>query len=138
MLIVAQRYPHHWFGVTELTAVRLRRLCFSVSGCVLRTVLWQKLTLSLIRESNGGSAPTLQEVTAKFEELYQGTASVPGLKDVETLIPARGTKGEVFMVRGLGGAGRSPAYNRCSTMLVNPMPKMNSVHVRHPKYMRGM
>ncbi|CAM9601084.1 unnamed protein product [Ascophyllum nodosum] len=50
-----------------------------------------KLTLSLIRASKGDEeSPSLEEVTAKFEELYQGSVDVPGLKDVETLIPAKG------------------------------------------------
>ena len=31
--------------------------------------------------------PSLTEVTAKFEELYQGTATTPGLCELETLIP---------------------------------------------------
>lgn len=34
----------------------------------------------------GGVASSLEEVTAKFEELYQGTASTPGLYLKERLI----------------------------------------------------
>jgi len=34
--------------------------------------------------------PTLESVTSKFEELYQGTPTTPGLSSLETLIPARG------------------------------------------------
>lgn len=53
--------------------------------------VFQKLTLSLIKASVGAeAAPTLEEVTAKFEQLYQGVDGQPGLKDVETLIPAKG------------------------------------------------
>lgn len=53
--------------------------------------VFQKLTLSLIKASVGAeTAPTLEEVTAKFEQLYQGVDGQPGLKDVETLIPAKG------------------------------------------------
>ncbi|CAN0065505.1 unnamed protein product, partial [Hapterophycus canaliculatus] len=47
-----------------------------------------KLTLSLI-QSKVLSPPSLEAVTAKFEELYQGAEGAPGLKDVETLIPAK-------------------------------------------------
>lgn len=32
----------------------------------------------------------MEEVTAKFEELYQGVEGQLGLKDLETLIPAKG------------------------------------------------
>ncbi|CAN0432552.1 unnamed protein product, partial [Ectocarpus sp. 13 AM-2016] len=38
---------------------------------------------------------TLEVVTAKFEEVYQGTEGVPGLKDVENLIPAKGVLEEL-------------------------------------------
>ena len=58
------------------------------------------LSLCLIKRELGesGSAsgavqvPSLQEVTDKFEELYQGTGDVKGLYELETLIPER--KGE--------------------------------------------
>ncbi|CAM9232705.1 unnamed protein product [Ectocarpus sp. 12 AP-2014] len=53
-----------------------------------------KLTLSLI-QAKTSDAPTLEVVTAKFEEVYQGTEGVPGLKDVETLIPAKGVLEEL-------------------------------------------
>ena len=32
------------------------------------------------------AAPTLEEVTAKYEAIYQGTESTPGLWTVETLL----------------------------------------------------
>ena len=35
--------------------------------------------------------PTLEDVTAKFEEIYQGTATTPGLCETETLIPTIAT-----------------------------------------------
>jgi HAD superfamily hydrolase (TIGR01548 family) len=33
---------------------------------------------------------TLEDVTEKFEEIYQGTATTPGLYRLETLIPSKG------------------------------------------------
>eukprot|EP00752_Nemacystus_decipiens_P005173 g4694.t1 len=53
-----------------------------------------KLTLSLI-EAELSPPPSLEAVTAKFEEVYQGKEGVPGLKDVETLIPAKGVLEEL-------------------------------------------
>eukprot|EP00903_Cladosiphon_okamuranus_P008687 g8323.t1 len=53
-----------------------------------------KLTLSLIEEKIS-SPPSLDAVTAKFEEVYQGKEGAPGLKDVETLIPAKGVLEEL-------------------------------------------
>lgn len=53
-------------------------------------VFLQKLTLNLIEATQGHMSPSLEQVTAKFEELYQGTEGVPGLKDLETVIPAKG------------------------------------------------
>jgi HAD superfamily hydrolase (TIGR01548 family) len=52
--------------------------------------------------------PTLVEVTAKFEEIYQGTPSSPGLYMTETLIPSlqlieslfEKTSGSVAIVTG--------------------------------------
>ena len=43
------------------------------------------------------SSPSLDDVTAKFEELYQGVqgSATPGLKSLETLIPPRGLLAEL-------------------------------------------
>jgi HAD superfamily hydrolase (TIGR01548 family) len=38
----------------------------------------------------------LEDVTSVFEELYQGTASTPGLCESETLIPSKGFLEEIF------------------------------------------
>lgn len=47
-----------------------------------------KLSLDLIAiDPNGQKGLTLEEVTATFEEFYQGTDGTPGLCDLETLIP---------------------------------------------------
>jgi len=43
----------------------------------------------------GGSNVSLAEVTAVFEELYQGTPTTPGLCETETLIPSRGFLQEI-------------------------------------------
>lgn len=67
-------------------------LCPSDSPSFLLSLRSQKLTLSLI-QAKTSDAPTLEVVTAKFEEVYQGKEGVPGLKDVETLIPAKGGVG---------------------------------------------
>lgn len=50
-----------------------------------------KLTHRLIRASrvNGEPCPSLEEVTNKFEDLYQGVPGSKGLCEVETLIPPR-------------------------------------------------
>lgn len=64
-------------------------LCPSDSPSFFLSLRSQKLTLSLI-QAKTSDAPTLEAVTAKFEEVYQGKEGVPGLKDVETLIPAKG------------------------------------------------
>ncbi|CAN0013266.1 unnamed protein product [Choristocarpus tenellus] len=48
-----------------------------------------KLTHSLIKTMKGKDVPTLQQVTDRFEELYQGRDGVAGLKDLEYLIPAK-------------------------------------------------
>ncbi|CAM9218715.1 unnamed protein product [Scytosiphon promiscuus] len=53
-----------------------------------------KLTLSLIKDELS-APPSLEAVTAKFEDLYQGKEGAPGLKDVETLIPAKGVLEEL-------------------------------------------
>ena len=45
--------------------------------------------------TNGGVKTTLEKVTERFEELYQGTSKKKGLRDVETLIPARGVLREL-------------------------------------------
>ena len=52
----------------------------------------QKLTHALIKQGLAGEkdVPSLQQVTDKFEELYQGRDGIGGLKDLETLIPAKG------------------------------------------------
>lgn len=71
--------------------------CMARSRCSRRARFSQKLTLSLI-EARVDKPPSLEEVTARFEELYQGTGGVEGLKDLETLIPAKGEAGD----RGYG------------------------------------
>jgi HAD superfamily hydrolase (TIGR01548 family) len=43
----------------------------------------------------GGSDVSLAEVTAVFEELYQGTPTTQGLCETETLIPSRGFLQEI-------------------------------------------
>jgi histidinol-phosphate aminotransferase len=47
---------------------------------------WQ-LTHRLI--AAGGGSATLADVTARFEEMYQGTAQQPGLRRHETVVPTR-------------------------------------------------
>lgn len=85
------RHNTHAFIPTS-TGILVAHACFLFfCGWIGYIFTSQKLTLSLIRAaSSEGETPTLEEVTAKFEELYQGTPSSPGLKDVETLIPAKG------------------------------------------------
>lgn len=60
--------------------------------CVSSSSVAQKLTHSLIKQGIAGekAIPSLQQVTDKFEELYQGRNGIAGLKDLETLIPAKG------------------------------------------------
>lgn len=68
-------------------------LLFNANNDVsLSFLLSQKLTLSLVKAGLSPEAPipSLEEVTDKFEELYQGKDGKPGLKDLETLIPAKG------------------------------------------------
>lgn len=52
------------------------------------------MTHALIKQGMAGpqqnGCPSLDQVTDKFEELYQGKDGVGGLKDLETLIPAKG------------------------------------------------
>lgn len=49
-----------------------------------------KLSLDLINsDPNGQRGLTLEEITESFEEFYQGTATTPGLCDLESLIPSR-------------------------------------------------
>ncbi|OQR80915.1 imidazoleglycerol-phosphate dehydratase [Achlya hypogyna] len=48
------------------------------------------LTHKLVHNKVAGASATLAEITAKFEEIYQGTASAPGLCSLETLITAKG------------------------------------------------
>lgn len=75
---------------------------------------FQKLTLSIIRASIGAEASvTLEEVTAKFEELYQGVDGQPGLKDVETLIPAKGGSPAAVGARLLAHGQRTAISGRC-------------------------
>lgn len=55
------------------------------------------LTKRLIEAKKPHSpAPSLQEVTDVFEEIYQGTDTTPGLCDTETLIPSRGLIQEIY------------------------------------------
>ncbi|CAM9307501.1 unnamed protein product, partial [Sphacelaria rigidula] len=56
-----------------------------------------KLTHALIKQGIAGekAIPSLQQVTDKFEELYQGRNGIAGLKDLETLIPAKGVLEEL-------------------------------------------
>ncbi len=58
------------------------------------------VTHSVLAEA-GVEAP-LAEVTARFEELYQGTEDAPGLRRHETLIPSRELLEELAGVRRLG------------------------------------
>lgn len=51
------------------------------------------LTLRLV--TLGGVKTTLKEVTDRFEELYQGTAKRAGLRETESLIPAKGVLREL-------------------------------------------
>ena len=44
---------------------------------------------------NGGVKTTLEKVTERFEELYQGTSKTKGLRQVETLIPSKGVLQEL-------------------------------------------
>ncbi|MBW2730952.1 MAG: TIGR01548 family HAD-type hydrolase [Deltaproteobacteria bacterium] len=54
---------------------------------------WQ-LTQRLIAE-HGGLQHPLDEVTARFEALYQGSGDQPGLRQEETLIPSRSLLSEL-------------------------------------------
>lgn len=57
---------------------------------------------------NGGKDVPLPIVTEKFEELYQGTPERPGLRSLETLIPAVGVLEELHR-RTKGKMAWSPA-----------------------------
>ena len=46
--------------------------------------------------SQGACTPSLEEVTAVFEKIYQGTDETPGLCTTETLIPTKGLLQEVY------------------------------------------
>lgn len=48
-----------------------------------------KLTHKLVAKQLGDSAPSLDEITEKFQEFYLGTDSTAGLRDLESLIPSR-------------------------------------------------
>ncbi|EQC41625.1 imidazoleglycerol-phosphate dehydratase [Saprolegnia diclina VS20] len=48
------------------------------------------LTHRLVHTKVPSSTVTLAEITAKFEEIYQGTATTPGLCSLETLITTKG------------------------------------------------
>ncbi len=52
--------------------------------------------------ADAGVEASLEEVTARFEELYQGTEDAPGLRRHETLIPSRELLEELAGVRRLG------------------------------------
>lgn len=49
---------------------------------------WKLSHLLIQNDPNGQKDVTLEQVTAKFEELYQGTNSTDGLYKLETLIPS--------------------------------------------------
>ncbi|KAJ1434169.1 imidazoleglycerol-phosphate dehydratase [Ochromonadaceae sp. CCMP2298] len=53
------------------------------------------LTKRLIETKDPTKNPSLQEVTDRFERIYQGTADTPGLCESETLIPSKGLLFEV-------------------------------------------
>ena len=62
-----------------------------------------KLSLDLINDDpDGQKGLTLDEVTATFEEIYQGTGDTPGLSDLESLIPQKQTL-EILRQRAKGG-----------------------------------
>ncbi|OQS06078.1 imidazoleglycerol-phosphate dehydratase [Thraustotheca clavata] len=48
------------------------------------------LTHRLVHSKLPSSKATLEEITSKFEEIYQGTAAAPGLCSLETLITTKG------------------------------------------------
>ncbi|CAM9249461.1 unnamed protein product [Pylaiella littoralis] len=80
------------FGVTTVTADQITAA--KIRGDANND--W-KLTLSLVQAALPPFAPipSLEEVTARFEEAYQGKDGKPGLKDLETLIPAKGVLEEL-------------------------------------------
>mmetsp|Transcript_13078 Transcript_13078/g.12679 ORF Transcript_13078/g.12679 Transcript_13078/m.12679 type:complete len:452 (+) Transcript_13078:128-1483(+) len=53
------------------------------------------LSKKLIESKKPGCMVTIEEVTEVFEEIYQGTATTPGLCRTETLIPSKGLLEEV-------------------------------------------
>lgn len=85
-------------------------VCVCVYVCFFSCCVTQKLTRALIKQgiAGGTSAPSLQQVTDKFEELYQGRNGIGGLKDLETLIPAKGL---------LHSLGRGEEIRACVTSL---------------------
>lgn len=56
---------------------------------------WKLSHWLIMNDPNGQSDVTLEQVTAKFEELYQGTSSTDGLYKLETLIPSIDTLREL-------------------------------------------
>ena len=53
------------------------------------------LTKRFIEQKRADFSVTLEEVTTVFEEIYQGTASTPGLCESEQMIPSRGFLAEI-------------------------------------------
>ena len=52
--------------------------------------------------ADAGVEASLEQVTARFEEVYQGTGDEPGLRRHETLIPSREVLGELARIFKLG------------------------------------
>jgi imidazoleglycerol-phosphate dehydratase len=76
------------FGV-EVTAAHISS-AKAKGGANNDWVLTQRLCAEV-----GQKEVSLEAVTAKFEEIYQGVEGVPGLCTLETLIPSRGTLEEL-------------------------------------------
>ena len=76
-----------FLGRSDLVTTEVVSAKKAAGGCNNDWVLSRDLIVEYMVE---GSSPSLVDVTAKFEALYQGSGDVPGVKDLETLIPALG------------------------------------------------
>lgn len=87
-----------------VSSAGLASTCFASSCSLILSsrglCLWQVLTQRLL--ASKGVKASLEAVTAKFEELYQGTDTTPGLCATERLItPKVGCSAP----KGSGGVG---------------------------------
>lgn len=83
-----------------------------------------KLSLRLIQDytttdESNNSDLTLEQVTATFEDFYQGTADTPGLYKLETLIPSRSTLEQLKAKSRAMGIVTGRPRKDCLTFLQN-------------------